>query len=502
MPQRIENLQSILVDASTEGFVVADEHGVIQFCNPAACALFGYGEGEMSGMRVDDLVPREHRGHHAELRGSYHAAPAHKPMGKGRNLRALRKDGSSFYVEISLTPIATEEGTWVCALITDVDLRVKLHHENDALNTRLKDLLEARTLELSQTQKLYQTVARNYPNGMICVLDENLVCLFAEGKYLDELRMSGNDLAGTPYLDHLPDALRDSIRQHLERAQRGGMQSTEIAHDGHWFQLDAVALDGPNEGQLMVIEQNISEAVAALKKEKEVNEWMSRFVSMASHEFRTPLSAISLSADLTHRHLKQGNVARTLPHLEKIQGNVRHLTSILNDFLNLERLESGKLDKMDGSFDLVDLLERLVHDGTLTATAAHRIHLDVDAPAMAKRTVVGNEEAMTGIASNLLSNAIKYSPDGGEIAVRLSRTPHEWRLAVEDQGMGIAAKDLPHIFQRFYRAEATQHIPGTGVGLDLVVRYAHALGGTVNCHSESGKGTRMTVVWPHPLETS
>lgn len=67
---------------------------------------------------------------------------------------------------------------------------------------------------------------------MICVLDENLVCLFAEGKYLDELRMSGNDLAGTPYLDHLPDALRDSIRQHLERAQRGGMQSTEIAHDG------------------------------------------------------------------------------------------------------------------------------------------------------------------------------------------------------------------------------------------------------------------------------
>jgi len=102
----------------------------------------------------------------------------------------------------------------------------------------------------------------------------------------------------------------------------------------------------------------------------------------------------------------------------------------------------------------------------------------------------------------LLSNAIKYSPEGGEIAVRLSRTPHEWRLAVEDQGMGIAAKDLPHIFQRFYRAEATQHIPGTGVGLDLVVRYAHALGGTVKCQSERGKGTRMTVVWPHPLETS
>lgn len=165
MPHRIQNLQSILADASTEGFVVADKHGVIEFCNPAACALFGYGEGEMAGMRVDDLVPREHRGHHAELRGSYHAAPAHKPMGKGRNLRALRKDGSSFYVEISLTPIATAEGTWVCALITDVDLRVKLHHENDALNTRLKDLLEARTLELSQTQKLYQTVARTTPTG-------------------------------------------------------------------------------------------------------------------------------------------------------------------------------------------------------------------------------------------------------------------------------------------------------------------------------------------------
>jgi PAS domain S-box-containing protein len=502
MPRHINNLQSILVEASTEGFVVADEQGVIQFCNPAASDLFGYDQDEMTGMRVEDLIPREHRGNHAALRSSYHAKPERKPMGKGRNLRALRKDGSSFYVEISLTPLSTEDRSWVCALITDVDLRVKLHLENEALNSRIKDLLETRTLELSQTQQLYQTVARNYPNGMICVLDENLVCLFAEGKYLDELRLSGNDLAGTPYLDHLPDELREGIRQNLERALKGGIQSTEIAHNGHWFQLDAVALDGPNEGQLMVIEQNISEAVAALKKEKELNEWMSRFVSMASHEFRTPLSAISLSADLTQRHLTHGNVARTLPHLEKIQGNVRHLTSILNDFLNLERLESGKIENLDGTFDLADLLQRVVQDGTLSATATHRIHLHIEANAKAHPMVVGNQEAITGIASNLLSNAIKYSPNGGNIVVELSRHAHEWRLVVEDQGVGISPEDSPHIFQRFYRAEATQHIPGTGVGLDLVVRYAHVMGGTVTCQSEIGQGTRMTVVWPHHLETS
>ena len=501
MPSRIPDLQIRLVEASTEGFVVADETGAVKYTNPAAAELFGYTSEEMLTLRVEDLMPREHRmGHHA-LRESYHNKPEQKPMGTGRNLRALRNDGTSFYVEISLTPLPTENGNWVCALITDVDEKVKLHQENEALNRKLSDLLDARTLELSQTQQLYQAVARNYPNGMICVLDKDLKCVFAEGKSLSELRMSGKELAGTAYLDHLPDHVRTDVRNLLEATQQGGMHSTEVEHDGAWFQLDAVRLDGPNQGQLLVIEQDISTAVQALKKEKEVNEWMSRFVSMASHEFRTPLSAIGLSADLSARHLNQGNLPRLKPHLAKIQGNIRHLTSILNDFLNLERLETGKLDHSETCFDVLELMEKIVAESQLTATGDQLIHLRVGDHVKAHRKVFSLEEALTGILSNLLSNAIKYSPEGTDVHVNLDRSDTEWKLEVSDEGVGISKADLPHVFQRFFRAESTQHIPGTGVGLDLVTRYTHSLGGRISCVSEQGVGSTFTVVWPVNHET-
>ena len=496
MPHRQSQLQSLLVDASTEGFVVADEQGRIRYTNPAACQIFGYSNVELLGLSVEDLMPREHRDMHQGLRQGYNRKPIGKPMGKGRNLRALRKDGSSFYVEISLTPLAVEGGKWVFALITDVDVRVKLHLENEVLNQKLKDLLEARTLELSQTQQLYQVVARNYPNGMICVLDDRFNCLFAEGQSLVDLRMTGKEMAGTPYLDHVPDALQSSMRTHLKEALNSGNDSIEVEHDGHWFQVDSVALDGPNAGQLLVIEQNISTAVEALKKEKEVNEWMSRFVSMASHEFRTPLSTISLSADLSARHLEQGKTERVAPHLEKIQGSIRHMTHMLNDYLNLEKLGSGEFKGAEQNLDLASVLRDLVAEAEVAATEAHTFVLDLSHDALQQSRMFCSLEVVVGMVSNLLSNAVKYSPKGGQTTVRLSSEDGQWVLSFQDEGLGISRQDLPLIFKRFYRAESTHHIPGTGVGLDLVMQYVQTLGGSLNCESTLGQGSCFTLKWP------
>lgn len=503
MDTPVPGLQIRLIEASTEAFVVADESGQIQFVNPAACALFGYTAAEMRSLRVENLMPRSKRDGHHQHRASYHARPERKPMGMGRNLKALRKDGSQMYVEISLNPVETDSGSWVCAMITDVDEKVRLHQENERLNQRLASLLEDKTRELDKTQQLYQAVARNYPNGMICVLDRDFKCVFAEGKSLSELRMSSKALEGTDYLAHVPESVREEIQSMLMATLETGASSHEVEHEGASFQLDAVRLDGPNAGQILIIEQDISKAVQALKKEKEVNEWTSRFVSMASHEFRTPLSAISLSADLSLRHLDQGNTDRLEPHLGKIQNNVKQLIGILNDYLNLERLENSNLEDALTRFDLVALLEKCMAEAQVSAGQNQRVHFEWDDALDAHRHIIASQEAVAGVVSNLLSNALKYSADDLDVCVRLSQQGGMWNVEVEDRGVGISQNDLPHVFQRFFRAQNVQHIPGTGVGLDLVSRYARALNGSIHCTSTEGKGSTFTLIWPiEPPSTS
>ena len=146
-------------------------------------------------------------------------------------------------------------------------------------------------------------------------------------------------------------------------------------------------------------------------------------------------------------------------------------------------------------------MEKIVAESQLTATGDQLIHLRVGDHVKAHRKVFSLEEALTGILSNLLSNAIKYSPEGTDVHVNLDRSDTEWKLEVSDEGVGISKADLPHVFQRFFRAESTQHIPGTGVGLDLVTRYTHSLGGRISCVSEQGVGSTFTVVWPVNHET-
>ncbi len=493
----LAELGEALVGGASEGILIANRTGMIVYANPAAHTMFRCSE-DLRGSLVESLIPNPQRHHHEGLRGAYHEAPSHRRMGQGRELHALRRDDTIMPVEISLTPLTLDGEQLTAAMVIDISERKALENQVLRLNKLLEQQVLDRTRELNRSQLLYRTVARNYPNGTIFVLDEDLCYEFAEGKELFEWNLTSEDLKGSSYLDQLPANLRAEVGARLQTVLAGSNQSFEVEHHGSTYRLNAVSvqIESAEAPRILVVEQNITEAKQALEKERQLNELKSRFVSMASHEFRTPLSTISSSADLAQQHSDRGNSGRVEVHLEKIKGAVNHLVSILDDYLSLERFQTRDWNADREPLSVAQTIAATLDKQRGMLRRGQVIVSDLEAQA-GTDLEMSHREALQGIASNLISNASKYSEEGTTIEVVLRR--HEgthWTLSVKDHGVGIDASDQAAIFNRFFRCEKTSHIPGTGVGLDLVQQYVASLDGIISVESSPGNGSTFTVKWP------
>ena len=491
-----------LVGGASEGILIADASGCIVYANPAARDMFR-SPGTLMGTQVEDLIPGPQRAHHESLRHAYGHEPSHRRMGQGRELHALRTDGSIFPVEISLTPLKVGHQQLTAAMIIDISDRKVLENQVLRLNKLLEQQVLDRTRELNRSQLLYRTVARNYPNGTIFVLDRELRYEFAEGKELFQWNLTSEDLKGSSYLEQLPDNLRTEVEMRLRGVLEGKNSSFELEHHGASYRLNAVSvqIEVDEAPRILVVEQNITEAKKALAKERQLNELKSRFVSMASHEFRTPLSTIASSADLAKAHLERGNSERVFAHLEKIRGAVDHLVSILDDYLSLERYETRNWNELREMLDVPEVIAATLDRQRANLKRGQTLISEWPATKPAKDWI--HEEALQGIVSNLVSNAIKYSDEGATIRTALRTTQDTWEFEVIDEGVGIDPVDQQEVFTRFYRCDRTSHIPGTGVGLDLVQQYVQLLEGQIHLQSELGVGSTFTATWPtspQPIE--
>lgn len=488
-------LGEALVGGASEGIVIASPDGAIVYANRAARLMFGEYDW-LEGKSVEDLIPSPQRKHHESLRHAYHDAPSHRRMGQGRELNALRSDGSIFPVEISLNPLALGTQRFTAAMIIDISERKALENQVHRLNKLLEQQVLDRTRELNRSQLLYRTVARNYPDGTIFVLDNQLRYEFAEGKELFEWNLTSEDLKGSAYLDQLPDDLRPEVEQRLRAVLDGKNCAFEVEHHGATYRLNAVSVqvEADEASRILVVEQNVTEAKNALAKERHLNELKSRFVSMASHEFRTPLSTISSSAELAKAHAQRHNTERVELHLDKIRNAVDHLVSILDDYLSLERFETRNWNELREPLNVPAIVEASAQRqrGSLKRNQA----LELSLPPQEVAEEWSHAEAIQGIVSNLVSNAIKYSEEGDAIRIALEQMSGSWRLRVQDEGVGIDPEDQQDVFTRFFRCDRTSHIPGTGVGLDLVQQYTQLLEGQIQLSSTPGVGTTFTIVWP------
>jgi PAS domain S-box-containing protein len=401
MKRHIEMLNALFIHA-TEGIVVVDGHGNIAMMNPTAKALFGYGENELIGNKIELLIPIRYARNHVNLRVGYMHAPQARGMGHNRDLFARRSDGSEFPVEVSLSPFSTSEGDFVVAFVVDITTRKR--QENDLrtaneeiqkLNTELEMRVTRRTQELAET--------------------------------------------------------------------------------------------------LLKLETTQKEVVRALEKERELNDMKSKFVTIASHEFRTPLATILSSASLIGRYMHTEEDEKRQKHVQRIKSAVNNLTEILNDFLSIGKLEEGRMQSIPVEMDMPSCCSELMDEIKGVCKEGQQIFYQHEGVPNAWL----DKHLVRNVLINLLSNAIKYSESHTPIWLRTRVDDAGAHFEIQDQGIGIPESDQTNIFERFFRAHNAGNAQGTGLGLNIVKKYIDLMKGEISFTSQPGQGSTFFVSLPN-----
>ena len=398
-----------IFQSMSEGTIMVNSDGLIVAANPVAEQLFGYSVAEMAGMPLEQLLPERYRKGHFSFRKGFNANPQPRRMGEGRDLTALRKEGTEFPVEISLSFTRIKGDLLVMAFISDISLRKKAE---DALK-KSEEQLSRYAFEL-----------------------EKKVALRTQ-------------------------ALNDSIIN-LEREIQERRRAEEDAR-------------------------------RSLEKERDLNELKSKFVSIASHEFRTPLSSILSSVSLIKSYADKADLAKVDKHVQRVKSSVSQLTGILNDFLSLGKLEEGKMDVVFEDIDPDSFVHEVDEEIKGVLKEGLKLNVYCELRGVPLRT---DGRILKNILFNLISNASKYSDADKQIYVSCRQADSSVLFEVRDEGIGIPDEDQKFMFDRFFRAKNAGNVQGTGLGLNIVKRYVDLLNGRVEFRSQHHVGTTFTVTLP------
>ncbi len=366
---------------------------------------------------------------------------------------------------------------------------------------RLAQLAES---EAISNKNIASKIAKNFPNGFVAVMNECAQVLFAEGDALVELGLKKIFKEGM-FIDDISfftEGRKAEIRENIKRNLSGEHLSFEIKYKKRYFAVNTAPLVDKNNviTNVLHVYNDISKQKEieftiqnALKTEQELNDLKSRFISMASHEFRTPLSAILTSAILIGKQNGYGNEEKREKYLTQIERNVNNLTVILNDFLSLSKLEEGKVVAISERFDLVSYSQKLVKETNMSLKKGQIIQVT---SATSELFVQLDLKLLNHILNNLLSNAIKYSPEESTIKLNISKDEENAVIEITDPGIGIPLEEQKHLFLRFFRAKNAVNIEGTGLGLNIVKQYTELMGGTIKFKSKINSGTTVWVSLP------
>ena len=243
---------------------------------------------------------------------------------------------------------------------------------------------------------------------------------------------------------------------------------------------------------LNALKTSKEELTISLEKEKEVNDLKSRFVSMASHEFRTPLSTILSSISLLSKYITTEEQHKRDKHIDRIKSSVKTLTDILNEFLSLGKIEEGKVDVKSEEFDLPTFINELINEMSVLLKTGQTFKYNHEGAI----NTYTDSSLLKHVMINLISNAIKFSPESSILLIETDVSEDTTTIKITDKGIGIPAADQVHLFERFFRATNVTNIQGTGLGLHIVGRYVEILKGTIQYNSEYEKGSTFEIQLP------
>ncbi len=231
----------------------------------------------------------------------------------------------------------------------------------------------------------------------------------------------------------------------------------------------------------------------SLRKERELNELKTKFLSLVSHEFKTPLSGILTSATLAGKYTESDQQDKREKHIKTIQSKVKYLNNILNDFLSIERLESGKANYKFDNVPLSKVVNEVIYNSNMLLKDGQKINYPSNIDDI---TINFDEKILELSLTNLINNSIKYSPEYTTIDVVVANKKDAVEIKIIDKGMGIPQKEQKYIFNRYFRAENALLDQGTGIGLNIVKSHLENLGGTIKFESVEGEGSTFTISFP------
>lgn len=482
--------------------------GIIEDINSSALKLFGYEKHEVMGQNIKMLMPEPHRSNHRGHLLRYKETKEARVIGIGRELEGLKKDKTLFPFQLAVSEFESSGQVFYAGALRDLTEKKMQERVIEGYAEELEQRVVNRTKELEQeitlresTQKalmestrLFETIAQNFPNGTIYVLDKNLKVIYVEGSDLRRRGVNPDDIRGNNYLFNASIHQKKGLETKLFNVFDGESLNMEYTSGDRIYRLRGVLLSNEDNGQMLVVENNITkekkaeqEVFATLEKERELNELKTNFVSMASHEFRTPLSSILSSASLVERYTESEHQKNRLKHVDKIRANVKNLTAILNDFLSIEKIEAGLINYNPTEINVNEFFNSLVEDMDLSFKGNQQIKIENN---LGKETILSDEFLLQNVLINLLSNAIKYSSD--DVVLKIE-DEGGIQISVIDKGIGVSEKDQKDLFNRFFRASNVGEIQGVGLGLIIVKRYTEIMGASLSFESEINRGSTFKI---------
>jgi PAS domain S-box-containing protein len=415
-------------------------------------------------------------------------------------LRNYRKDGTIFYNDLYITPITNRKGivTHFIGVQNDVTERVRAEEEKNHLarifNESLNEIyvFDAETLHfINANRGALKNIGYNMgelqsmtPVDIKANINEDTF----RKKYINKLLKKQEEQVDFETIHVRKDGTSYPVMVHLQLS---------LLKDKKVFV--AIVVDITEQKNYTIkLEKTVQERTLqlqeALSKEKELNELKTKFLSLVSHEFKTPLSGIATSLMLLEKYKLTDEQPKRDKHLTILKDKVNYLNTILNDFLSIERLETGTFNYTFSDFNLSKVLNEVVYNSNMLLKEGQRINYPNDINDIVLHQ---DERIIEIILSNILQNAVKYSGKNSKIDIRINQNENNTIFEIEDHGIGIPKKDLENIFARYYRAENVLNLQGTGIGLNIVKTHLENLGGSIKIESTENKGTLVTLKIPN-----